>query len=59
MHQASYIHDLFELYHLENAQYVVTPCDDHFKELYKNNDPILMTYHPYCSDRRTLDFKHN
>lgn len=49
MNQASYVMDLVETYHLENARPVHTPCDDHFKELRRNADPDLVTSHPYCS----------
>lgn len=49
MNQASYVHDLVEQHHLEDARRVYTPCDDHFKYLTKNVDPTKTTNHPYCS----------
>lgn len=49
MNQASYVHDLVEQHGLENARTVYTPCDDEFKNLSKNTDPLLTTHHPYCS----------
>lgn len=49
MNQASYIHDLVEKHHLENAHSVTTPCDNHFKDLSKNNKPQIVTDTPYFS----------
>lgn len=49
MNQASYIHDVVEQHHLEDARSVPTPCDDQFKDLKKNINPLLTTKHPYCS----------
>lgn len=48
MNQASYIQDLVETYHLEDTRPVNTPCDDHFKDLRKNDDPTHVTENPYC-----------
>lgn len=47
MNQASYVNDLVETHHLENARHVSTPCDSQFKDLQKNDDPSLQTDHPY------------
>lgn len=49
MNQASYVLDLVETYHLENSRPVHTPCDEHFKDLKKNDNTELVTNHPYCS----------
>lgn len=49
MNQASYIHDLVKQHQLEEARSVPTPCDDQFKDLKKNDDPLLTTSHPYGS----------
>lgn len=49
MNQASYVFNLVENYHLENSQSVRTPCDEHFKDLKKNDNAKLVTHHPYCS----------
>lgn len=49
MNQSSYIHDLVETYHLEEARQVFTPCDGLFKDLCKNSDSTLTTSKPYCS----------
>lgn len=49
MNQAGYVHDVVEQHGQENARTVYTPCDDTFKDLNKNIDPLLTTSHPYCS----------
>lgn len=49
MNQSSYIHDLGERHHLENAGSVPTPCDNAFKDLQQKSDPKLVTSQPYCS----------
>lgn len=49
MNQSSYVNDLVEQYGLEDARSVTTPCDENFKDLCKNDDPSLVTSHPYCN----------
>lgn len=49
MNQASYVNDLVETHHLEDARRVSTPCDHMFRDLKKNDDPTLVTDRPYCS----------
>lgn len=49
MNQATYVHNLVEIHNLEGALRVSTPCDNHFKDLSKNDDPLLTTDYPYCS----------
>lgn len=49
INQSSYVQDLVEEHHAENARPVSTPCDNQFKDLKKNDDPTLNTSHPYCS----------
>lgn len=49
MNQSSYVRDLVEIHNSGNTRPVSTPCDNHFQDLKKNNDPLLNTSHPYCS----------
>lgn len=49
MNQASYVLDLVEIHHLKTACRVSTPCDNHFKDLSKNEDTLMTTHNPYCS----------
>lgn len=49
INQATYIHDLIETHFHEDARSVLTPCDDLFKDLCKNNDTWITISHAYCS----------
>lgn len=49
MNQSSYVNNLVETHKLEHARPVSSPCDNHFKDLKKNDDSSINTDHPYCS----------
>lgn len=49
MNQASYVMDLVETYHLEDARSVHTPCNENFKDPKRNARADSVTSDPNCS----------